>query len=424
MPIHLNIRLATQDDLTELANLNRLAFSPPQTVEQIKAHWFHNQLDQPGRRRYLAIDLQTNLAVGAYTILDLRVWFMGQTIPATGVAGICVAPHKRGQGISKQLIEHGLNIGHAEHIPLTMLYPFHHGFYRQFGWAWVGQSHQYRISSHHLPLYAQRNNIYPYNPLYRKSLTTTYEEAAVSHNGWLHRQDWQWNDRLRDIPGREIYIYRGNPSHHSIEGYVIYQFLALESNWSVPTVIVQEWVALNMDAYKGILGFFAALKDQVSTIIWNTYPDDLFPNLLMEQRQNPQLQSSPFHFGLTHPLGKIGAGFMWRLVDIFAAMNYRPISQGKAFQITFRVIAPKSSQVLYEPFTVHFSEGRMHRVETSFDSPQITLSLEHLTQLFFGFRRVAQLKWTGELQVEGNENCLSQLDRAWTTSPPFCWDFF
>ncbi len=73
-------------------------------------------------------------------------------------------------------------------------------------------------------------------------------------------------------------------------------------------VVVREWVAQTAEAYRGIVGFLASLRDQVSTVIWNTDSEDPLPHLLKEQQQDPALAGSSFDFGLTHRFGEIGAG--------------------------------------------------------------------------------------------------------------------
>ncbi len=435
MPSPLLIRPAIADDLDQIANLDRLAFAPDVSLEQVKTDWFQNTLEQPGRAVWLAIDPQTNLAVGTYTALELGIWFMGQTIPTTGIAAVAVAPHKRGQRVAQQLLHHAIAQARSQHSPLMMLYPFQHGFYRQLGWGWVGRSQQYRVSTRHLPLYPERSQIQPYQPIYRDHLPTVYEAAAARHNGWLHRQPRQWDKRLKPTPGQEVYLYVNDDVDASessptsaqaiqLQGYVILQFTTLDTNGHKPAVIVQEWVALNAAAYRGILGFLASLRDQVATVIWNTHTDDPFPHLLTEQRRDPALIAPAFEFGLTHAFGEIGGGFMWRLVDLPRAFGLRPIASGDPFQISFTVMDAQAGDHHEQRFTVQFGNRRMECIEYSPTCPHITLSISHLVQLFSGFRHATELHWTGEIQIQGEGDFLQQLDHAWATTAPFCWDFF
>ncbi len=123
------------------------------------------------------------------------------------------------------MLEHALEEGRSQQIPLMMLYPFQHGFYRRLGWAWTGQTYQYRISARHLPTYSERVNVIPYNPdQHQQSLQAIYQKAAQHHNGWLKRRDWQWQDYLKPSKGREIYAYI---EAGEVLGYVILRFAYL-----------------------------------------------------------------------------------------------------------------------------------------------------------------------------------------------------
>ncbi|UBF28117.1 GNAT family N-acetyltransferase [Kovacikia minuta CCNUW1] len=414
----ITVRPVQEEDLVQVVNLDRLSFAPLSTNAEIKTDWYSNGLNLPGRRLFLATEPATNSGIGSYAQLDLGIWFEGQEFPSIGIAAVAVAPHRRGQGVARLMLEHALEMGRSHQIPLMMLYPFQHGFYRKLGWAWVGRTHQYRVSARHLPTFSQRSHIIPYDPnQHQQSLQKVYHQAASQQNGWLQRRDWQWQNYLKPAKGREIYCYveSGTPL-----GYVIVQFVDLNPPQDLLAVVVREWVAFTIDAYRGIVGFLASLRDQISTIIWNTYAEDPFPHLLREQQQDPALANTPFSFGLTHRFGEIGGGFMWRLVDLEAAFRLRRIPTGSPFSLSFQVTDPILGD---RSLTVDYGDGQMHFSNQS--APiVIRLSIEHLTALFCGMRRATELAWTGEIEVEGDRTLLANLDAAWQATPPFCWDFF
>lgn len=414
----ITLRSAEDGDLPQIVNLDRLAFAPLSTNAEIEREWYGQGLALPNRSLFIAEHKATGLGVGSYAQLQLGLCFEGQVLPAMGLSAVAVAPHFRGQQLARLLVSHALAEGLAQQLPLMMLYPFQHGFYRKLGWAWVGRSYQYRVSARHLPKYAERSHIVPYDPFQHEPvLQAIYQRQALQHNGWLKRWDWQWQSRVKPVTGREIYCYAeaGEPL-----GYVVVQFARLEPSQNILAAIVQEWVAPTPAAYRGIVGFLAALRDQVSTIVWNTFADDPFPHLLQEQRRDPTLPPVPSEFGWTHRFGEINAGFMWRLVDVDAAFRLRPIAAHASFKLTFQLTDPMLGD---RTITADFADGKMHPVSQP-ASTVITTSIEHLTELFCGFRRSRDLLWTGELEVEGDRSLLESLDNAWAATPPFCWDFF
>jgi predicted acetyltransferase len=414
----ITVRPVQEGDLVQVVNLDRLSFAPLSSNAEIKTDWYSKGLDLPGRQLFLATETVTDEAAGSYAQLDLGIWLEGQEFPAMGIAAVAVAPHRRGQGVARLMLEHALEAGRSQQIPLMMLYPFQHGFYRKLGWAWVGRTHQYRVSARHLPAYAERSNIIPYDSeQHQQSLQAVYYKAAHHQNGWLQRRDWQWQDYLKPSKGREIYCYvQGG----ELLGYIILQFAYSDSSQNLLAVIVREWVASTAKAYRGIVGFLASLRDQISTVIWNTYSEDPFPHLLKEQQQDPALANTQFSFGLTHRFGEIGGGFMWRLVDLEVAFRLRRIQTGLPFTLTLQVSDPILGD---RSLTVEFGDGQMHPGH-QLASTVIKLSIEHLTALFCGMRQATDLVWTGEIEIEGDRGLLSRLDAAWQANSPFCWDFF
>jgi predicted acetyltransferase len=415
----ISLRSAQADDLEQIVNLDRLAFAPLRPNSEIQQDWYPQGLSLKGRQPFLAVDDLTGSSVGTYTRLDLQIFLEGQEFPARGLAGVAVAPERRGQRIAQWMLEQELIELKSQQIPLSMLYPFQHGFYRRMGWAWVGRVHQYTIATEHLPVYPERRNVVAFDPTqHTQLLQEAYQRSAQRHNGWLKRQAWHWQSRLKLRSGCEIFCYI---EAGKLLGYLMLEYRHLEAIQPASLAIaVEEWVALNSDAYRGMIGFLATLRDQVPTLIWNTYPEDPFPHLLQEQRRDPSLRQFSYFFGLTHRFGEIGGGFMWRLVDLATAFRLRPIRQGPPFALTFEVIDPVLGN---QTITANFTAGRMHPVTQPV--PMILkTSIEHLTELFCGLRRATELVWTREIEFEGERTLLHQLDAAWEATPPFCWESF
>ncbi|MCY7390471.1 MAG: GNAT family N-acetyltransferase [Leptolyngbyaceae cyanobacterium CAN_BIN12] len=410
------IRAAEEHDRAQFINLGRLAFDPARSQADVEKEIQDEPLNSPGGQGWVLADQAGNLA-GRYRHLELALFFQGMEFPMAGVAGVAVAPERRSQKIAQGLIEHALQQFHQQQIPLSMLYPFQHGFYRKLGWAWVGETRQYRVSARHLPLYPERVNVVPYRDDLETSIKAVYQKAAQQHNGWLQREPNRWKGYFKPEGGREIYGY---VEAGILLGYLVVEFTHLEPTKTQWAIAVQEWVALTPAAYRGLIGFLASLRDQFTTIVWNTDPQDPFPHLLSEQRCDPALPPQPFEFGLTHRFGAIGGGFMWRLVDVVKALELRPVHPGDPFAIAFHITDPVLGN---QQISVEFVEQKIYCIQQP-ATTSITLSIEHLTQLFCGMRSATELNWLGEIDIEGDSTLLSKLDAALIAKPPFCWDFF
>jgi predicted acetyltransferase len=371
----------------------------------------------PGQKGWVVVDEKNSALVARYRHLELSQFFAGALFPMAGVAGVAVAIERRSQGIARWMLEQALKDFREQQIPISMLYPFQHGFYRSLGWASVGRSHQYCISTRHLPIYPERMNLIAYDPSQEATWQAVYQKAAMHQNGWLQRTDWQWQQFFKLEGSWERYGYQ---EAGVLLGYVVIQFTHLQPGATQLVVVVHEWVALTVSAYRGILGFLASLRDQFTTVVWNTHPEDPFPHLVKEQRRDLSLPMVPFEFGLSDAFGEIGSGFMWRLVDLKTAFEIRPIQVGSPFAIAFNVTdAILGNQSL----VVEFCDRQMHVIQTPAPTT-IHLSIEHLTILFAGQRRSRDLLWLGEIEISGDETLLAQLDNAWEIPYLFCWDSF
>lgn len=411
----ISLRLAKSHELSTVANLDRLAFAPHRACLDIEQDWYGGCVQLPGRSLFLATD-GTGAPVGCYSQLDLALWFMGQRIPTLGIGGVAVALHRRGQGIARHLIRHALQSAQDQQIPLLMLYPFQHGFYRSLGWAWVSETRQYRVATQDLLRSKERHHVVPFVlDTHQTGVQSAYEQAAARRNGWLDRRDWQWERFFKPAPGRELYCYS---VAGEILGYVVGQFTVGPQT----TLTIHEWVALTPAAYQGLLGFLASLRDQVATVVWNTDVSDPFAHTLQEQRCDPHGPSQEFGFGLTKSLGAIGSGFMWRLGDLRRALTLRPIQPIQAFHLTFQI---QDNLGENQEIFAHFADGQVQILDSAPDATTtVHLSVEQLTLAWSGVRRMTDLVELDTVRVTGDRYYLSQLDAAWQTQVPFCWDFF
>jgi predicted acetyltransferase len=411
------LRPAAETDREQVINLSRLSFMPMTGLAEVLHEWVDRPISPAGRPSWVAVNPHSNAIVGRYRHLDLTVFFQGATLPIAGVGSVSVSIEHRGQKVAGQMLEHALQHFRDRQIPLSMLYPFQHGFYRSLGWAWVDAPYQYRVATRHLPCYPERVHITSVQAADQAAVQSVYDQAAPLHNGWLIRQPWHWEEFFKPEGGYELYHY---VEAGSCQGYVAISFKRLEPAKGTWTIVVEEWVALTAAAYRGILGFLASLRDQIETIIWNTHAADPFPHLLKEQRLNPLLHPASFEFGFTDGLGAIGGGFMWRLVDVAKALELRPIHTVDPFEIGFQIADPVLGD---QKITVEFRDRAMQCSQQP-ASTVIQLSIEHLTVLFCGVRSAQDLLWTGEIAVDGDASLLAKLDAAWQATPPFCWDFF
>ncbi len=409
-------RQAEERDRTAFLNLSRLAFMPQTPLAELEQHFATQPLNPPERVGWVVADA-TGAIAARMQELQFQTWFLGVPFPLAGVAGVAVALERRGQGVARWMLEQGIREWRSRQMPLSMLYPFRHSFYRRLGWATVGHHQQFRVATQHLPLYPERQHIHAYQAADRAALEALYADVAPKHNGWLHRADGQWTEFLTVRGGREIYTYM---DEGQLAGYVVLEFK--QPPWSDRqwVVVVQEWVARSPAAYRGLVGFVGSLRDQIAIAVWNTDREDPFPHLVLEQRSAPPRPSPETEFGYLHQFGAIGGGFMWRLIDWQSALTLRPIQPGPAFALTLEVHDPVLGT---ETATIECADGQMQLSQKP-AATTVQLSIDQLTTLFAAERSPVTMHWTSELAVTGPEAVLQDWAIAWKTKPLFCWDFF
>lgn len=409
-------RQAEERDRPAFLNLARLAFTPQTSFAEMEQRLAGQPFNTGDRRGWVVEDASG--AIGArLRELQLQTWFLGVSWPLVGVAGVAVAMERRSQGLARWLLEQSVQEWRSRQLPLSMLYPFRHSFYRRLGWTTVGHHHQFQVATRHLPLYPERQGVSAYQTTDREAMVALYAAVARQHNGWLHRTAWQWEAFFTVRGGRELYVYREGGE---LAGYIAVEFKQPAWSQGADVVVVQEWVARSPAAYRGLVGFVGALRDQIPIAVWNTHRRDPLPHLLLEQRSAPAQPSSATEFGFTHHFGAIGGGFMWRLLDWQEALTLRPIQPGPEFALTLVVHDPILGT---ETATVECAAGQMQLTQEPAPTT-IHLSIEHLTAVFAAERSPVELHWTGELKVEGPEAVLQHWAIAWKADPLFCWDFF
>lgn len=76
--------------------------------------------------------------VGVAELKPYRQWFAGRDLPMTGLASVSVAPHARGRGIGRLLLNGALARMHDDGTAVSVLYPSNPGVYQALGWECAG----------------------------------------------------------------------------------------------------------------------------------------------------------------------------------------------------------------------------------------------------------------------------------------------
>jgi len=126
-----DVRLLTADDMAAGWDLSRLAFGgerqPPPGWRDVR----------PGRHAWGAFD-GTGRLVAKAVDREQAHWFGGRLVPASGIAGVAVAPELRRSGLASQVLTTLLAAARDRGAVMSTLFPTTPMPYRRLGWEQVG----------------------------------------------------------------------------------------------------------------------------------------------------------------------------------------------------------------------------------------------------------------------------------------------
>ena len=136
-------------------------------------------------------------------IHSFDVFFDGALVKATGVGGVASLPESRGNGGIRQIFEALLPEWYRDGVTFSMLYPFSHTFYRQFGYELVQQGYRYTV-----PIEAFK--AFPQGAAARavtdpSELTRVAEIFGHRNNLYIKRKPSQWH-RVAADPLKELHF--------------------------------------------------------------------------------------------------------------------------------------------------------------------------------------------------------------------------
>ncbi|MEE8345769.1 MAG: GNAT family N-acetyltransferase, partial [Dehalococcoidia bacterium] len=250
-------------------------------------------------------------------ILPLRMFIHGASIPLGGVSGVACLPEHRRKGYVGQLLRHALALMREQGQPLSALYTPHPSLYRRYGWMIASSELRYSFKPKEIAL---SNPARPSGHAYRiteeewPTIAELYRRYAAHRNGYLDRDERWWKEalfrRLYDEKRRlnDVAVWTNGEGQPT--GYLAYHSTSEDppDGPSADKITLKEFVALDSDAYTGLLRYLLAhdLTDRITC--WGPPDDPLIVAVDEPGRVKREHQD----------------GFMLRIVDLENAVGLRP----------------------------------------------------------------------------------------------------
>ncbi|MBI5160766.1 MAG: GNAT family N-acetyltransferase [Micrococcales bacterium] len=307
-------RSAREQDLDALIAIHFAAFPDGRGREARR----RNFCDNPrGSLDNLHVAEASGRLVAHGFLFDLQAWVGGRALGVGGIASIGVAPEARRTGVAHALLGHMLQKMHGHGLPLSMLYPFRHDFYRQLGWGLTSAMHRFRVQPASLPSFPERGRVRAAEPTDMGAVRRCYERWAGVRTGLLVRSDEVWQAILSpDLVRVAVVPSEGTPN--ALDGFLAYRLMP-EVGTQVVELEVIELVAVTEAARFALIGFLSAQRDQITRVQITVPPDELLLPLLSD----PRAPSGELVRGLLMPSADLLVGAMTRIVSLPAALASR-----------------------------------------------------------------------------------------------------
>jgi len=413
-PPELTIRRAREQDLPEMARLHYAAFpGVPMTLDErinylkhdprltLEDHWV---CENKGR-------LAGMFALYKFTIQRGRI-----SLRAGGIGMVAVAPEARRQKIAYWMMLRAVEVMDQNDMPVSILYPFNHTFYRRLGWGSIGRTTLYRFPPGSLPDSPGRKSVSPVTTYQEQSeVMDCYLKFSEGSNGLLQRDEPIWFERI--FKNNQCFLYRGEKG--AAEGYVTFSYHPLppEEHLIAADIHIKEVVFLTDEALRGLLGFLAAQSDQARAVL---YPDQFDLNFEISLVE-PRMEGGRHNWILGAEAASIGVGLMGRIVNLRKAIASGRLG-GATGRVTFDIrddLNPANA----EPLTVEFEGGKISFPKGGGKGITLRCDVAIFASLFWGALKFSEARRLGLVEYEG-EGDPAIFHRLFNLPKPVCYDYF
>ncbi|MEQ6388656.1 GNAT family N-acetyltransferase [Bacillaceae bacterium S4-13-58] len=326
-------------------------------------------------------------------LIPFEVYFEDTILKMGGIAGVATYPEYRRSGYVKHLMTNVLKEMRDKGYSISMLHPFHIGFYRKYGWEITSNRKISTLSKgdlsrlEHVPGKVKRYSKDSHN----LDVEVVYNEFSKKFVGMLVRTKNWWQDAIYYDLTVAVYYNKSNQP----KGYMLY---SVKKN----KMTIDEFMPLDHEARVGLWNFICQHDSMVDEVEITT--DEREP--LFYLLQDPRIKS------------EVKPYFMGRIVDVALFFDQlSPYYSKVRSPITLKIIdefAPWNNQSI-QITSGGYSIG--HDKENA-----LKLSINTLTTAFFGYMSPIQLAEIG--LIKGENDAVHQLDYLVGKKKPYLADFF
>lgn len=342
--------------------------------------------------------------IGTATVFPAQMWLSGVPLTVGAVASVVVLPEYRRNGVAAKMMDFSIVRMFAEGQALSVLFPFSHKYYRQFGYGTVGDLHAYRIKRSNLTVFAEGRKVRPFKPEDLPMMRVIYKGQLTWHNGWFTRSNEWWDTLIRHWPRLMVF-----DNDDMIEGYYSYE---IKTGWGGNRELhIKEFFAAEDAAYRGLMSHLAS-QNEAEVIEYLAPPDTPLRHVLQE----PVAEDAHNRGWIFNDLCHVTAGPMARIINLPAALTTRFYTRGMSGERVLRITDPLIP-TNESPLVFRLVDGRAETHPTDQHRPEIETDIGTFSQILCGYLTAIQARRLGRLQAD--EDTCSWLDQAIVDAPLF-----
>lgn len=413
----LKLRNAETGDIERLVELHQWSYPLSKLDAEGRRDVYVNNPRAGLEDVFVVID--NGLIVASMTAYRFTQFQEDAEFPVVGIANVAVAPDHRRGGIAGFLIQQSLEIFEEQEVTASLLHPFSQSFYRNLGWGYSGEIHQYHINAEQLCEYVDvleetelSARLFSEEDL--PEIMAFYEAQARQFNGLLSRNERYWQEKIVAAPRQAVLaLFSGD-----LIGYLIYSLHEiLTENFLLQEMEIHEWMAPTLDARDVLLSFLARQSDQVESIRFTLHPDEPL-HLWVD---DPRSQSRRCIHRLYNETATVALGLMHRLVNVKSAFENGRKFNGVKGELTLEM---EDDLLGDRKLAVTFT-GKGATVDEVKSKPGRLLRgpVDVLSQIYCGYTTPQQAYELDLVEIEEGDT-LDFCQRAFRQPPPRCFDLF
>jgi predicted acetyltransferase len=403
------IRLARDDELDR--------------VHLVVAYSFTGDRSQEGRERMRHVEelarplvlFEDGEIVASLRVYDFTMLVNGAPVRMGGVSSVACLPEYRRKGHVGTLLRHALEGMREAGQPLSALYTPHPSLYRRYGWMVAGANLKFTFNPKHVTAYnpsAARGRAVRVTEEDQPVVEQVYTQYSARRTGQHVRSDRWWREaffrRIYDTERKLAdvavwYNENGDPN-----GYVCYESHRGQPPMASSKIWLREFVALNGDAYQGLLRYILS-HDLADEIFWYGPPEDPLAYAVDDSYQVKR---------------EYVDDMMLRVVDIETAVAQRPAAPGSPEGALTIAISDAAAPWNTGTWRIESSGGKLSATKANGTTADIAMEAATFAAVYDGFMKASDA--IRSALAEGSDSAAALLaDRIFASDyPPNGSDFF